>query len=30
MKARTLRHLIIGLLTATGIFHLAVALLGSK
>ena len=30
MKARTLRHLIIGLLTATGIFHLAVALLGSN
>ncbi len=27
MKARTLRHLIIGLLMATGIFHLAVALL---
>lgn len=28
MKARTLRHLIIGLLLATGIFHLAVALIG--
>jgi lipopolysaccharide export LptBFGC system permease protein LptF len=28
MKARTLRHLIIGLLLATGVFHLAVALLG--
>jgi len=30
MTARTLRHLIIGLLMATGIFHLAVALLGSQ
>jgi len=28
MKPQTLRHLIIGLLTTTGIFHLAVALLG--
>ncbi len=28
MKARTLRHLIIGLLMVTGIFHLAVALIG--
>ncbi len=28
MKAKTLRHLIIGLLLATGIFHLAVALIG--
>ena len=27
MDAKTLRHLIIGLLTITGIFHLAVALL---
>lgn len=29
MKATTLRHLIIGLLIVTGIFHLAVALLGA-
>ncbi|MEO1251177.1 MAG: hypothetical protein AAFW81_02375 [Pseudomonadota bacterium] len=29
MKAKTLRHIIIGLLLATGIFHLAVALLGA-
>lgn len=29
MKAKTLRHLIIGLLMATGIFHLAVALVGA-
>lgn len=28
MKAKTLRHLIIGLLTLTGVFHLLVALLG--
>ena len=28
MKVRTLRHLIIGLLLVTGIFHLAVALTG--
>ncbi len=28
MKAKTLRHLIIGLLLATGVFHLAVALIG--
>ena len=28
MKARTLRHLIIALLTLTGVFHLLVALLG--
>ena len=30
MKARTLRHLIIGLLMLTGIFHLAVALIDSE
>ena len=30
MKARTLRHLIIGLLLLTGIFHLAIALLGAE
>jgi len=30
MKARTLRHLIIGLLMVTGIFHLAVALIGAE
>ncbi len=29
MKARTLRHLIIGLLLANGIFHLIVALIGA-
>lgn len=29
MTARTLRHLIIGLLLVTGVFHLAVALLGA-
>ena len=29
MTAQTLRHLIIGLLLLTGIFHLAVALIGS-
>lgn len=29
MKRRTLRHLIIGLLTLTGVFHLAVAMLGA-
>lgn len=30
MKAKTMRHTIIGLLMATGIFHLAVALLGAE
>ena len=30
MKAKTLRHLIIGLLMVTGIFHLAVALVGCR
>lgn len=30
MKAQTLRHLIIGLLLFTGVFHLAVALVGSR
>ncbi len=29
MKPQTIRHLIIALLTTTGIFHLAVALLGT-
>ncbi len=29
MKAKPLRHLIIGLLLATGVFHLAVALVGA-
>lgn len=29
MKPRTLRHLIIGLLLVTGVFHLAVALVGA-
>ncbi len=30
MKAQTLRHLIIALLMLTGIFHLAVAMLGAE